>query len=504
MSDAGPDSGNPPLVTVPSAGCGKALTVATGIWVSQPTGCAPGNNNQGTSSCQAIPPGSTVPPKATMGSPEYRGWWVYVPTGYDPNKPYTVIYDTSNCFDSNFFHAGADGYPYYNVDNSQAILVGLDYDTWSYVPGCYDTRDANSNDLLFMPWLMAEIENTFCVDTTREWMSEYGNGDNSLAQQLDCAFPAKFRGQVLVSGTEPGGPGYPGSLPKCNPAPLAAFYVHDFNDPDNSYLNILQGCSRVLQQNGCSNTVCDPLDTTLTTGYPVPSGVTLPPGTVCSQFVGCPAEYPVIFCVTYNQNSGNDMNWGVTTLFWDFINGLSPGPACPAGQGYQNTKCAPCPGGEVVCDSSCVNEQTDPNHCGACGTFCPTNTACTAGTCVCPAGEVVCDGACVNEQTDDNHCGVCAAACPTGATCVGGSCVCPGDQVACNNACVDQRTDPSNCGACNHGCGGSICTAGVCACPTTCAGLCVDEQSDPNFCGACDNACPGSAPVCRSGVCAPN
>jgi len=344
VSDAGPDSGIMPG-SVPSAGCGKAWTGATGMWVPQPTGCpsprltggyAAINDNQGTAVCQAIPPGGTVPATAAEGTPEYRGWWVYVPNGYDPTKPHTVIYNGAGCGDGNYFTAGEFGYAYNTVDGGNAILVGLDYDTFSYVPGCYDSRDPQSNDLAFMPWLMNEIEGTLCVDTTREWMSEYNNAEPSLAQQFDCAFPARLRGQVLVGGSEPGASSYLGTLPPCNPAPTAAFYVRDFNDTDNPYVNILPGCSRVLQQNGCINTKCDPLDTTLTTPYPVPSGVTLPAGASCVKFIGCPAEYPVAFCVTYNQGPGNDQNWGVDTMFWDFISGLSPAssgttalPPCP-------------------------------------------------------------------------------------------------------------------------------------------------------------------------------
>jgi poly(3-hydroxybutyrate) depolymerase len=525
----------------------------TGAWVSQPTGCAQGNNNQGTTACQAIPPGSTVPAKAAQGSPEYRGWWVLVPTGYDPNKPYPVIYNGAGCGDGNWFHAGEDGYPYQKVDDGGAIQVGLDYDTYSDVPGCYDARESTSNDVQFFPWLQNHIEQEFCIDTQREFLSAYGGVQDGtgLVNQISCIMPSKLRAQVTVAGGEvssPGFPalGYPGSLPVCNPAPIAAFFVHDFNDTDDTYANeVATACPRILSQNGCTNTTCNPLDPTLTTPYKLPAGVTPPAQTKCVQFNGCPAAYPVVFCVTQNQDHSDGQNWGVTTLFWDFMSGLAPASGCPAGEGYQKGICAVCPAGDTVCNESCVNEQTDPSHCGSCGTFCPTNGACAAGTCVCPIGEVVCNGACVDEQTDDNHCGGCAAACPTngacaagtcvcptgevvcngacvdeqtdptncgacssfcptGATCGGGSCFCPTGELVCDGSCVDEQTDPSNCGACDNGCGGSVCAGGACACPTICAGLCVDEQTDPSFCGACDNNCPGSAPFCRSGVCSAN
>jgi hypothetical protein len=519
VGDGGPDSGTVvALGPIPSAGCGKPWAGMTGVWVAQPTGCPicstaagnscptccqplPGFDNQGTSACQAIPPGSTVPATATSGSPEYRGWWVYVPTGYDPSKPYTVIYNGAGADDPNWFHAGADGLGYWNVDSGQAILVGLDYDTYTWNPGSYDNENPNSNDFIFMPWLMTEIEDTFCVDTTREWMSGYAEGA-TLAQQFDCAFPGKLRGEVMVAGWEPGSQTDPytevtpkPALPTCHSAPTAAFFVHDIDDTDNPYNSILPGCSRILQQNGCSNTTCDPFDTTLTTPYPVPAGVNLATSNgTCVKFSGCPDEYPVVFCTTNYppDHHSNDQNMGIATLFWEFIGGSPPARPCPTGQGNQNGICAPCPIGETACSGFCVNEETDSNNCGGCGTACPlAGASCQGGVCgSCPVGETPCasepsrpspGGTCVNEQTDPNNCGGCTKTCPRGLVCQGGTCACPAGQTMSNGMC---------------------CPSGQ----TGCTGTCVNEQIDPNNCGGCENECApdGSAPLCVGGVCTPN
>ena len=209
---------------------------------------------------------------------------------------------------------------------------------------------------------------------------------------------------------------------------MAAFYVHDVGDTDTTYEEMIPGCSRVLKQNGCSNTVCNPLDATLTTPYRVPAVVSPPASTTCVQFNGCPVDYPVVFCVTHNQDHSDDQNWGVVPLFWDFINRLSPAaPPCPVGQGYENGVCAPCASGEAICNNVCVDEQTDSNNCGSCGAACILGAICSGGVCApCPAGDAACFDVCVNTQTDPLNCGACGNLCfpDAGRTpaCVGGVC----------------------------------------------------------------------------------
>jgi hypothetical protein len=88
-----------------------------------------------------------------------------------------------------------------------------------------------------------------------------------------------------------------------------------------------------------------------------------------------------------------------------------------------------CNAGLSACGAACVNEESDPNNCGACGSVCTTTdpnaagASCTAGTCAvaCNAGFTLCNGACVNESTDSNNCGGCGNVCSTGA-CSGGTC----------------------------------------------------------------------------------
>ncbi len=99
-----------------------------------------------------------------------------------------------------------------------------------------------------------------------------------------------------------------------------------------------------------------------------------------------------------------------------------------------------CPAGTARCGGFCVDPQTDPAHCGACGAACASpRLACVAGACVlgsCPAGTASCDGNAANGCEADlsanaAHCGACGAACAGGSICVDGRC-CAG--AACEGA----------------------------------------------------------------------
>src|SRR5262249_17021688 len=48
------------------------------------------------------------------------------------------------------------------------------------------------------------------------------------------------------------------------------------------------------------------------------------------------------------------------------------------------TTTVPCPAGETDCSGTCVDTNTDPNHCGDCSTVCPAGDTCATGICVPP------------------------------------------------------------------------------------------------------------------------
>jgi hypothetical protein len=112
-----------------------------------------------------------------------------------------------------------------------------------------------------------------------------------------------------------------------------------------------------------------------------------------------------------------------------------PGQSC-----ILNSRSEPtcmCPPGETLCGNSCVDLRTNLSHCGGCGILCLDNNVkngvgtCSYGTCgfVCKQGWGDCngdltDGCEVNLNSDPNHCGACGSSCAVelGQPCLLGQC----------------------------------------------------------------------------------
>lgn len=143
---------------------------------------------------------------------------------------------------------------------------------------------------------------------------------------------------------------------------------------------------------------------------------------------------------------------------------------CPTGLLCAGQRCVPgcsatqaCPSGAACCEGACVDRETDPSNCGACGTVCAVThgaPGCSAGRCTvaaCADGFGDCDGAATNGceadvTTTAAHCGTCATVCPTPAngtaSCNAGACdfTCSAGFHGCDAACASD-TAVSSCGA---------------------------------------------------------
>jgi hypothetical protein len=144
-----------------------------------------------------------------------------------------------------------------------------------------------------------------------------------------------------------------------------------------------------------------------------------------------------------------------------------------------------CAAGTIECALACVDTQTDPHNCGACGIACDS---CVAGRCACVKKTCTDLEGATSCGTISDGCGgtLDCGACPTDGGCVASTC-------------------GSRCGNVSDGCGNTLSCA---ACPVD-AGVCV-----PSSCGArcgnvsdgCGNtlscaACPVDAGVCVPVAC---
>ena len=153
----------------------------------------------------------------------------------------------------------------------------------------------------------------------------------------------------------------------------------------------------------------------------------------------------VLACGGTDQNGRSD---GDTT------SGAASSPTTPS-VGETNDDPGGC-GSLASCDSTCVDVDVDPEHCGGCDQACADGLACIAGECsvACGASSSACGDRCIDTQIDPGHCGGCDLPCGPGVPCIAGTCTpsCAAGQLACAGVCVNEHNDEANCGACEAAC----------------------------------------------------
>jgi hypothetical protein len=260
--------------------------------------------------------------------------------------------------------------------------------------------------------------------------------------------------------------------------------------------------------------------------------------TACNANRGDCNNDPADGCETDLGTTMNCGRCGTTCVEPSPICTMMPGDGGPASFRCGSGCVAPTPD---RCTSRCVDLQTDPRNCGACGATCPTApnaaAACVAGRCAltCATGFGDCDGSAANgcettTRTSAVHCGMCGNVCPgamgampacnnsiCGIACPAGSADCDG--MSANGCEVTTTTNAMNCGACGRTCpaapnASATCTSSACGFTcnmgfANCNGLTADGcevelSNNPLNCGACARRCTAVAnatATCASGTC---
>lgn len=100
---------------------------------------------------------------------------------------------------------------------------------------------------------------------------------------------------------------------------------------------------------------------------------------------------------------------------------------------------ADCALAQALCGTRCIDLESDPHHCGACGYACAQDARCLRGRCRDDLGPPEAIDQTLPLQTTR----------------------CRADHTACGDECVDVATDRLNCGGCGVTCVGS-CARGAC------------------------------------------
>ncbi len=202
-----------------------------------------------------------------------RQWWVWLPTNYDPKKPYPLVFNFHGCSSSDNI------VPMNKVTADKAILVrgtGISPNV------CWDANAAG-NDVKFFDQMLADVIAKRCVDTSRVFATGYSSG-SWLVNTLDCERGDKLRATGTVSG------GTYGDKSKCK-GKYARIFIHDADDSDAPAVGgnpISAGDDKELPRLVTANHCMPKSDSNPVMEAPAP----------CARYQGCDAGFPVIWCQT--------------------------------------------------------------------------------------------------------------------------------------------------------------------------------------------------------------
>jgi poly(3-hydroxybutyrate) depolymerase len=286
------DGGNPgmeggvlPVAKGMSAGCGKPPPAVdrAGTYV--------GHNIMVTGV-------TTTKVATTGGSWTDRIYYLDLPTGYDPAKPYPLIFGGGGCGGQLITNGSNGGFPVLPANNSQAIQIGLSY-VWAQGAGaCFTQGGADTPDLPYFDSIMREVDANYCFDRGKVFVGGYSSGGWE-AYMLGFA-----RGGSVIRGISTAAGGLSSSRPPGSNLPFAALLLTGENDTANPATGPTGSDAArdlILQINGCVGT-----DTT-----PWPTCV----GCGCVKYNGCPEAYPVIRCLPPGQGH-TDGGGAYKTAIW--------------------------------------------------------------------------------------------------------------------------------------------------------------------------------------------
>ena len=240
----------------------------------------------------------TVP--AAQSAYAMRKFFTYLPHNYDPSHPYPATMWGPGCGASGpegnqlMGSVGPDGKP---ATDSFIEIQLLQKDS------CFSTSAHDSPEIPYFDEVMKQLSDNYCIDKGQVFVSGYSSG-SWLTQLLGCQRGNVIRGIGSASG------GIIVDHGTCT-GPIAAIMTGDSSDTTNPIISVDSKTGtpkgsgaardRILMANGCRMT-SKPWDAAF-------------PG--CEIYDGCPAQFPVVWCLTMGQGHSTG---GINSSkgFWKF------------------------------------------------------------------------------------------------------------------------------------------------------------------------------------------
>lgn len=235
-----------------------------------------------------------------------RTYILRLPDNYDENHPYRLI---TSLHPLNGTAAG--------VANGSTGTNYQFYGLWKLAAGStifvapQGIKNAWPNtggdDVAFIKALIAELETSLCIDTSRVFSEGFSMG-GSMSYALACAMPDTYRGVAAHSGGPMSG------CDKTNRKPVAYFMTHGTKDGVCTYPDYgVPQINDFAKLNGC-----DALDIPNTLKPTDSSGKT----PVCADFAKCTEGYPTRSCIfvgDHTPSPGGEAATWVPGETWKFI-----------------------------------------------------------------------------------------------------------------------------------------------------------------------------------------
>jgi polyhydroxybutyrate depolymerase len=226
-----------------------------------------------------------------------RYYLVYTPTSYDPNTALPMVFILHGMNMNNWWAANdSSGFKMIEASSNKAILVYPQgsgdapgtTSKWGNINSNW-SDSANGADMKFIDALLTSMEDSYCVDTSRIFVTGFSMG-GMMTESLACGHSKVFRAYAPVAGWGPGGMGGM-SNPSCSDASVAVPIIITQGSSDGTVQPAYGQASRDfwINRDGCTKTT---------------SAVTVPSGQAsCVAYQGCKTGLAVDYCT----HSGDHM-----------------------------------------------------------------------------------------------------------------------------------------------------------------------------------------------------